>query len=284
METINAINTNNISTLKKCIVDFNETDSKRRSLLYYAVMNNSLEIAEFLLSGGANPNLPDKYGETPLHLASKNGSLEIVELLVKYNAYTNAFNENDKLPLHYAIMTSNFAMVKALLKSTINNYFTKEFRINLLLHFACRYNSLEIVSYLLENGMDPNSLDSFLETPLFNAIRNNNKDIVKLLLENGTLIEVENRTYSTAIDVCDQIGNDSIKEILVSFQASSSYQEYLQYNILTLSVLNRNYEQLKALILEHRAITKNRVGKSAFDYAKEYNLNVHANLLKSVTV
>ena len=43
-----------------------------------------IEAAKLLLEAGANPNLKDKLGRTPLILAALKGKTNIIELLVKY--------------------------------------------------------------------------------------------------------------------------------------------------------------------------------------------------------
>ena len=47
---------------------------------------NYKDIVEYLVSHGANVNITNKYGETPLHIASENGNKNIVEYLVSHGA------------------------------------------------------------------------------------------------------------------------------------------------------------------------------------------------------
>ena len=57
--------------------------SQNASPLRWASQNNHIEIAEYLLKEGADPNLSDTiYDSSPLHAASELGNLEIVKLLV----------------------------------------------------------------------------------------------------------------------------------------------------------------------------------------------------------
>ena len=45
-----------------------------------------MECAKILLEAGVNPNIANKYANTPVHVATQNGNKEIVEELIKHRA------------------------------------------------------------------------------------------------------------------------------------------------------------------------------------------------------
>lgn len=53
------------------------------------------------------------------------------------------------------------------------------------LHFACAYNFLELVEFLLDEGARINAKDKFGRTPLIMAVRNGNLAIMSKLLYYG---------------------------------------------------------------------------------------------------
>lgn len=56
------------------------------SQLHIAAANNYRDVAKLLLDRGANIDIIDDEGLTPLHVAAKYGQTKMVKLLVKRNA------------------------------------------------------------------------------------------------------------------------------------------------------------------------------------------------------
>lgn len=79
--------------LNEAEFDVNSTDSKGRTLLHYAVIENNFNIAKLLLDKGANSSHSDNNGWTPLHYAAQNYNAKLSELLIKYGADVNAKDE-----------------------------------------------------------------------------------------------------------------------------------------------------------------------------------------------
>ena len=53
------------------------------------------------------------------------------------------------------------------------------------LHLACKYNRLEVVKFLVQNGFDVNRRNKARQAPLHFAAQNGSKDIAKFLLDNN---------------------------------------------------------------------------------------------------
>ena len=73
-----------IAEIKKC--DVNYMDKTGRSYLYYAALHHKVKLVEVLLERGADPNIIDDRGQTPLlcALGRKNSNNpKILELFLK---------------------------------------------------------------------------------------------------------------------------------------------------------------------------------------------------------
>jgi ankyrin repeat protein len=71
----------------------------------------------FLLAKGANPNLADKDGMTPLQLASNLGWVEGVEILAEKGASTDLANSAGETPLISAVHRRDLALIRVLLEA-----------------------------------------------------------------------------------------------------------------------------------------------------------------------
>ena len=104
--------------------DINAKNSKGDTILHL-VCNSasitkdvSLEIVEFLLKHGADPNAKNEHDWTPLHYTSfHSDDADIAELLLKHGADPNAKNDIDWTPLHCAIIFKVPEIVKLLLQN-----------------------------------------------------------------------------------------------------------------------------------------------------------------------
>ena len=74
----------------------------------------------YLLQKGANPNLADKKGTTPLMLATQLGYVEGIDTLVKKKATVDQTNRSGETALILAVQLRNAEAVRALLKAGAN--------------------------------------------------------------------------------------------------------------------------------------------------------------------
>jgi uncharacterized protein len=74
----------------------------------------------YLLQKGANPNLADKKGTTPLMLATQLGYVEGIDTLVRRKATVDQTNRSGETALILAVQLRNTDAVRALLKAGAN--------------------------------------------------------------------------------------------------------------------------------------------------------------------
>lgn len=72
-----------INLLENGKFDLNKQDQQGRTLLHYTSCRGQHDMIELLLEKGADPNIKDKNGNTPLHWC---GHVDIFELLIFYGA------------------------------------------------------------------------------------------------------------------------------------------------------------------------------------------------------
>ncbi|RMZ41376.1 hypothetical protein AFCA_004741 [Aspergillus flavus] len=148
-----------------------------------------------LIHAGANINVTDKDGSTPLHLACRSGKCATVALLLEKGASCSATNNTGLLPLYYALSYANgdnerFEMTRALLDAGANPLITGpngetalHILAPLLVYISSSYDHRskeeiyrqavfeDLYNRFVESGCDVNARDAHGNTPLFPFVR-----------------------------------------------------------------------------------------------------------------
>ena len=157
-------------------VDINTLDKFDRSILYHAFSNSmgkrescSVELVNFLLDMGSDPNISDRIGSTPLHWAASGFSLDLVESLLKHGADPNAQINNGWSTLHIAMVPTRSDEIE---------------------------DEEEIAIALIEAGADIHAKDEFGNTPLHYAVATNMHRVIRELVRRGASLEARNSEYN----------------------------------------------------------------------------------------
>ena len=133
---------------------------------------SNIEIVEFLVKKGANVNLCDEEGKTPLMWASWAGRTEIVEFLIKNGADISAEDKFGETALFKASRNKNPNITILLLKHGANiNHKCKDGRTPLMAAVNYYPSTIKNVETLIENGADVNAVDNKGESVLDHAIK-----------------------------------------------------------------------------------------------------------------
>jgi hypothetical protein len=109
-------------------VDIHAQNTYLNHALHFAAFNGKLEIARLLLDLGANPNVENDQGGTPLHLVSEGKydpqghDVGITRLLLDHGVDVNARKKNEFTPLHSAAFHGKFQIAQVL---SVNYLFEK---------------------------------------------------------------------------------------------------------------------------------------------------------------
>ncbi|XP_052183655.1 potassium channel SKOR-like isoform X3 [Diospyros lotus] len=158
--------------------DPNRSDYDRRSPLHLAASRGYEEIAEFLVQKGVGINVKDNFGNTPLLEAIKNGHDRIASLLVKAGASLAIDNAGSFLCMVVASRDSDF--LRRLLANGINPN-SKNYDLRTPLHLAAAEGLVTVVCLLLQAGASVFSKDRWGNTPLDEARIGGDKNLIQLL-------------------------------------------------------------------------------------------------------
>eukprot|EP00935_MAST-01C_sp_MAST-1C-sp1_P001733 g1733.t1 len=159
-----------IAQLKEMVssgADVNLCDYDKRHPLHLAAAEGHMDIAEFLLEQGADYNVLDRFGNSPLADALRQTQAKQADLML------NAVNNGD--------MTLMTLLLQAGVSVAVADYDKRT-----PLHLAAAEGNLEMVQVLLESGADTGAVDRFGQTPLSEAQGRKGTEAVLALLEGGT--------------------------------------------------------------------------------------------------
>jgi ankyrin repeat protein len=106
-----------------------------------------------LMNEGANVNIQDKDGQTPLHYACGHEP-SVAEFLVKHGADVNTLNNDGWTPLHLACLGNRTSIVRILVEAGADVN-VQTCRGDTPLHLSC-YRNPECMEYLIAYGADVN--------------------------------------------------------------------------------------------------------------------------------
>jgi ankyrin repeat protein len=216
------------------------SDKFGRTLLHNAIRHGWLDIAEQLLKKNTLlVNVSDHHGNTPLHEAAQR-SCEIVELLLNNNA---TINQNDYVP--------KIVNQQILPEQTVVSGDSP-------LHLAAAQGKLNIVTLLIERGMNINKVNRRGKTPLYRAIEGGHTDVVKALLEKHTpavFDELQHGRGLEAVHSAASHGHINVIEILLEHIPLDLTDEH-GWTLLHRAVQGGNKSMTKYLIDRGAQINK----------------------------
>jgi len=159
-----------------------EVDEQGRTPLHLAVtLADNDVVVEFLACSGAQPNIKDFHGRTPLHDATIAGIKSYVTLLLECGATADLEDDEGMTPLDYARDSGLPDMFDVLSE-----------RVGRHLHDAVRCGNIAKVKHMLGKGKENiEHKDEQCRTPLIIAVISNHLEIIRLLLEEGANPEAQ---------------------------------------------------------------------------------------------
>ncbi|CAG2234201.1 unnamed protein product [Mytilus edulis] len=208
------------------------------------------EVVGLLLEHNCDPNICNKYEETPLHIAAAKGYIDVVRLLLKYKCDLNICNTDMETPLLKASNGAFSEIVELLLhndcdanlfdKDNITPLYCASYQgqteiAKLLLDYRCKievcdetdasplyaatyFGHTEIVKYILNQNTDNDISIETYKKVLSTAVDNSNTAIVKLLMQNNCNPNICNDDYETPLSTASKNGRTDIVRLLLIYK------------------------------------------------------------------
>ncbi len=315
MDIFHKATQNDLAYVKLHMTHLEMVDEKQKSLLHYAVTGSAMDVIDYLLNQDINVNLIDQYGETPIfdcarkgkvqiakklldkfanvnienrqgelpiHLASFKGELNMIKLLIEAGSFLNKQTKEDRYPIHYAIAGGKHNVIDFIIKKSNQRYAIRDGHGNTLLHHATKTSNVQMIDMLLNQNLDPNALNDHFESPIFNAVRFGTIETIRLLLASDAYIDIKNRRFETPLDTAMIFNKPEHSQFLSDYMATPTYERLVEKQALALAVLNRDHIYLRKLIERQVPMKKDRLNKTALDYAKQYHLTLCVGMLRDL--
>ncbi len=218
-EFLHAARKNNLKKMKTLIsnADINASYKIEGSnALHFAVVNEYYEMAEWLISNGANVNnLVRKPRMSALIIASITGSTGMVNLLINAGADIQLIDAKNHTPIWWASTSGHAEIVKQLLNSGANPEKYNYRGLNSLTE-AAGHGYKEIISIFLNAGYDINYRDRNGHTMLSMAVLSGHKSITKMLIESGADKSLKYKRYGSILDIATSRKHTEIADYLMS--------------------------------------------------------------------
>ncbi len=286
-----AVVENDYERAKKLLDKNPDLVDERESYMYappllFAVENNNLKIAELLLENGANPDASYDFEGGPTIIMSARA--DMAELLISYGAEIDYYAVEGENPFGAAVRRGDVDAMKVFLKHGVKpdvSSIMDEGSANCDYALACfiqgaesafyygasEYSLIEVLKLLIELGADIHANIEHYNNPsqslLMYMAESNSVQIMKFLLDNGVDINAKDFEGKTALDYALREGNNRAADFLLERNAKVSVHD----DVLIPLAEDGNIERIQFFLDKGADINaKDKDGNTALHSAAHY--------------
>lgn len=269
-------------------------DQRKGTALHFAATNRRVDVIEFVIDRGFDMEVCDVENITPLMLAVDHDKFEVCKFLIKRGAKVNAINsrEERRSPLALAVTpqpeyTQSAKIIEILLEhgatvdtgvlsGALQNQPLEIIKLLLkfgdniaivdvlsALHHAALNRRVDVIEFVLDQGLHVDTLTSDDVTPLMIAIDDDNLEVCKFLVKRGANVNRKSKhedcSSPLALAVTPQPEYTETAKIVDILLASGAT---VDYEVLVLAANERRMDIRNALM---RHLAKVECQKSNID-------------------
>lgn len=193
----------------------NSFDSSGQTALHIAAIQGHVDVIQFLVSIGTDPDVADSNGWTALHYASVGGHVEVVELLLNCSAFVKyAISKDGKTAFALAVEKGHSDLYDML-------------HLGDVLHRAARIDDVNGMKNCLAEGAKVNGRDQNGWTPLHRAAFKGRIESVKILLNHGAQVDVVDDSGCTPLHRAVEAGHLHVGMYLLAHGARANLKSLI---------------------------------------------------------
>lgn len=163
-------------------------------------------VLDLLVIQGPQCGVPDSEEAEPYKAQLRAGLTTIAE--------PGLIDKHDMSPVDYAVLADDVGALKRL--SGLGYQLTTASSGGSLLVAAVQFSSTEVVTFLLDSGLDPNGPASSGISPLMQAALENRPQMVRLLLKRGAMVNLQTSNGNTALHLAFACTNPVVIQLLLN--------------------------------------------------------------------
>jgi ankyrin repeat protein len=206
------------------------------SSLHWAAHNNDVGAVKRLLSEGADPNLENRFGVTPMHEAATVGNAAMLEAMLDAGGNANAAFGEGETVLMTAARAGDLASVKELLAHGGQPDATESWHGQTALMWAAMENHADVVQALIDAGAEVDR-------------RSTKHDWVKISYSEGNVPKTRDLGGLTALQFAAREGSlEAVETLLAAGADANAAEPMYQLTALQLAIVNGHYTLAQRLI------------------------------------
>jgi ankyrin repeat protein len=210
--------------------------------IIHAIQTNNAKLVGLLVLYGADVTMGSSYGDSPLCAACVRGPLDVVQFLVENGAKLNS----KCAPLVRAAQGPLYKQIVPFLLEKGAHINQKNEGNNTALMSACYIGHLDMAKFLISKGADMNVKNETGDTALMLACKREHVDIMRLLLKNGAKVNVQNAFGVTPLIWAVRLENIEMIKLLLNEGANPEIADENGHTAISIA-LGSNKAVMKVL-------------------------------------
>ncbi|KAF2074666.1 hypothetical protein CYY_004016 [Polysphondylium violaceum] len=181
-------------------------DECGNTALHWAAYKKYYEIAKYLLSAGADPNIPNTDElQTPFHWACIGGNAYLVKYMLNNGGDPHLQDKRGYNSMLHAVQYNEINIVRYLIEKGVS-IDSPDFLNKTSLHWAAYQGHTQLLLFLVNKGASVHTLDSMNRSALHWAAFKGNSDPIKALCDFGSKTDERDINQQTPGDLCKEKG------------------------------------------------------------------------------